>query len=162
MTPVVLMIAALLCSLVAGFLFAFAVVVMPGIARLDDRGFIQSFQRTDGVIQGNSPLFIMVWLGSVIALIAAVVIGSGQMEGVAYWLLTLAAAVFLAGVQFPTFTINIPLNNRLQSLNVDTMDEVALKSARDAFEGPWNRWNRIRTLLAIAVSVILISVTLSY
>ena len=41
---VVLMMATFLCSLVAGFLFAFAAVVMPGIRSLDDGGFIRAFQ----------------------------------------------------------------------------------------------------------------------
>ena len=35
----VLLLAALLCSLVAGFLFAFAFVVMPGLWSLDDGPF---------------------------------------------------------------------------------------------------------------------------
>ena len=36
--------ACLLCSLVAGFLFAFAVVVMPGIKSLGDGEFLRAFQ----------------------------------------------------------------------------------------------------------------------
>ena len=43
----------LLCALVTGFIFTYAVVVMPGFAKLDDRDFIRSFQVTDGVIQNN-------------------------------------------------------------------------------------------------------------
>ena len=34
-----LILAAFLCSLAAGFLYAFSVVVMPGIRRLNDREF---------------------------------------------------------------------------------------------------------------------------
>ena len=46
-----LMLAAFLCSLVAGFLFAFAAVIMPGIRSLDDAGFIRAFQVIDRVIR---------------------------------------------------------------------------------------------------------------
>jgi len=162
MTSVVLVLAALLCSLVAGFLFAFAVVVMPGIARLNNREFIRSFQRIDGVIQGNQPLFMLVWLGSVIALIAAVIVSGEELGESERWLLILATVVYLAGVQFPTFAINVPLNNRLQSLNADVMDEAGLATARQAFEGRWNRWNNIRTLLACLVSAVLIALALRY
>ena len=35
-----LILATLLCALVAGLLFAFAVVTIPGISRLNDREFI--------------------------------------------------------------------------------------------------------------------------
>ena len=52
---IVLILATLLCSLVAGFLFAFATVVMPGIKTLNDREFIRAFQVIDGVIQNNQP-----------------------------------------------------------------------------------------------------------
>jgi hypothetical protein len=71
----ILTLAAFLCSLVAGFLFAFAVVVTPGIRGLDDAGFLPAFQVIDRVIQNNQPLFIPVRVGSVLALGAAAVLG---------------------------------------------------------------------------------------
>jgi hypothetical protein len=37
----------LLCSLVAGFVFAFAVVVMPGIQTLSDRDYLRAFKVMD-------------------------------------------------------------------------------------------------------------------
>lgn len=77
---IALLLATFLCSLVAGFLFAFAVVVMPGIKNLNNREFIRAFQAIDGIIQNNQPTFIVVWLGSVIALIVATVYGVGQMD----------------------------------------------------------------------------------
>ena len=75
--PLILVLATFLCSLVAGFLFAYAIVVMPGIGRLDDRAFIRAFQVTDGIIQNNQPVFVAVWLGSALALVAAAVLGWG-------------------------------------------------------------------------------------
>lgn len=39
-----------LCTLVGGFLFSYAVVIMPGLRSLDNNGFIQAFQFTDHVI----------------------------------------------------------------------------------------------------------------
>ena len=71
-----LMLATFLCSLVAGFLFAFAVVIMPGIRSLHHGGFIRGFQVIDRVIQNNQPLFMFVWVGSALSLIAAAVFGS--------------------------------------------------------------------------------------
>ena len=44
---IVLILATLLCSLVAGFLFAFAIIVMPGIKTLNDREFIRAFQGSE-------------------------------------------------------------------------------------------------------------------
>ena len=64
---IALVLSALLCSFVAGFLFAYAIVVMPGLKELDDKHFIKAFQVTDRVIQNNHPLFLSVWIGSAIA-----------------------------------------------------------------------------------------------
>jgi len=151
-----LLVATFLCSLVAGFLFAFAIVAMPGLRRLTDRAFIRAFQAMDRVIQNNQPVFMVVWVGSVIALIASAVLGVGRLEGVDRWLLIVAALVYLLGVQVPTITINVPLNNKLQTLDVDAMNETAHKAAREAFEPRWNRWNAIRTALSSVASALLI------
>src|SRR5215813_9312158 len=109
-----LVVATFLCSLVAGFLFAFAAVVMPGIRSLDDGGFIRAFQVIDGVIQDHQPLFLCVWVGSVLALVAAAVLGIGALSGAERLLIIVAALVYLLCVQLPTVTINIPLNNTLR------------------------------------------------
>jgi uncharacterized membrane protein len=152
---IVLILATLLCSLVAGVLFAFATVVMPGIKTLNDREFIRAFQVIDGIIQNNQPVFVAVWMGSVVASIAAAGLGFGQLEGAQRLLLVAAPLVYILGVQLSTFTINVPLNNQLQTLNVDAMDGVALKAARLNFEPGWNRWNLVRTPFAGLASVLL-------
>ena len=73
-----------------------------------------------------------------------------------------SALAYLPGVQLTTFTINIPLNNRLQSLNLDAMDESAQEAAREGFEGRWNRWNAIRTIVSCVVSLLLMLLVLRY
>ncbi|MEL6500847.1 MAG: anthrone oxygenase family protein [Cyanobacteria bacterium J06623_1] len=151
---IVLILATLLCSLVAGFLFAFATVVMPGIKTLNDREFIRAFQVIDGVIQNNQPLMVAVWMGSILGAVAAAVLGFSQLDGTQRLLSISAPIIYILGVQLSTFTINVPLNNRLQRLNVDAMDEVALKAARMNFEPGWNRWNLVRTPFAGLASVL--------
>ncbi|MEM9808795.1 MAG: anthrone oxygenase family protein [Cyanobacteria bacterium P01_D01_bin.56] len=152
---ITLILATLLCSLIAGFLFAFASVVMPGIKTLNDREFIQAFQVIDGVIQNNQPIFVATWVGSIVALLAAVGLGIGQLEGSLRLLLLLTPLLYILGVQLSTFTVNVPLNNNLQRLNVDAMGETALKTARLHFEPRWNYWNISRTVLASLTSALL-------
>lgn len=140
--------ATVLVSLVAGFVFAFAVVVMPGIGELDDGDFLRAFQRIDGVIQRGDPLFGLVFVGSIVSLIAAVALGVPSLVGLERTLLLAAGGIYLAGVLIPTGAVNVPLNNRLQRLDVDALGAAQRREARDAFEPRWNRWNRIRTALA--------------
>ena len=55
-----------------------------------------------------------------------------------------------------TVTINIPLNNRLQSQDLETMTESALLATTEKFESRWLRWNTIRTVIAILTTVLLL------
>ena len=153
--PISLSIATLFCSLVAGFLLAFSLVVMPGIRRLNDREFIQAFQVMDGIIQNNQPIFVLVWVGSVVFLVTSVMLGIGQLNGFVP-LLILCALVYIFGVQLPTFTINVPLNNKLQTWDVRNLNETTLKASRLDFEPRWNQWNAIRTFFACLTSSLLI------
>lgn len=154
--PTLLLSATFLCSLVAGFLFAFAVVGMPGIRKLEDREFIRSFQAMDGVIQNNQPIFLLVWVGSVVLLVASAMIGFLQLDLTGRWLLVLATAIYLIGVQLPTATINIPLNNQIQNVDVDGIDSHEQAEARRRFEPRWNRWNVFRTIAACVATLILL------
>ena len=157
----VLVVATFLCALVAGLLFAFAVVVMPGIGRLDDGGFIRAFQAIDRVIQNNQPLFMSVWVGSVLTLIAATVIGVFALSGADRLLIIVAALLYLLGVQVPTFAINVPLNNQIQKLDPDSMNETTRRRAREVFEPRWNKWNAIRTVSASVASIVLMLLLVS-
>ena len=153
---ITLIVATFLCSLVAGLLFVFAAVVMPGIRNLNDREFIRAFQVMDRVIQNNQPLFMLVWVGSVVALVTAVVLSIGLTDGAERLLLIVAVLAYLVGVQLPTVTINIPLNSKLQKLDVDAMNERTRATARKDFEPRWNRWNVFRTVFAGLTSALLI------
>ena len=151
-----LVVATLLCTLVAGFVFAFATVVMPGIRSLSDGEFLKAFQVMDGVIQNRQPVFMVVWVGSVVALIAATVLGVRVWDGLERGLLIGALGLYLFGVQLPTAVINIPLNNKLQTLNIDSLTSAEREEARSSFESHWNRSNVARTILACAASALLL------
>ncbi len=148
--------AAFLVSLVAGLLLIFAVVVMPGLATLDDREYLRAFKVIDRVIQGNQPVFVLVWGGSILAVIAGGVLAVFHSSGSVRALVLVATLVYLLGVQVSTFVNNIPLNNQLQRHDLDEMSVGELVSVRVAFEPRWNTWNRSRTILACVTSMLLL------
>lgn len=158
LTELGLLLSTLLVSLVGGFLWAFALVVMPGIQSLNDRDFLGAFKVMDGVIQRNHPLFILVWLGSVVSIVLAAGLGSQPLLGQNRWLLLLATALYLLAVQLPTLRVNVPLNNELQARDLDSLDANALNEARRRFEQPWTRWNTFRTGAATIVTCLLLTV----
>ena len=141
------------CAMVAGLLFGFAVVVMPGLGKLSDREFLQAFKLMDGIIQNNQPVFMLVWVGSIISVVLMLVLGNQQLQGSELYLMWFASGLYLLTVQGPTIRFNIPLNNAVQALNIEVLSDSEVAEARSQFEAPWNRWNRFRTLTAI-VSVV--------
>ena len=147
-----LLVSTLLCALVTGFIFTYAVVVMPGFAKLDDRDFIRAFQVTDGVIQNNQPLFMLAWVGSIVSVVATMILGFIEHHGIERWTVFAIGFVYLLGVQGITIRVHLPLNNRLQRLEIDEMDPESLSKERNKFETRWNYFNNIRTLIAFAVS----------
>jgi len=141
------------CALVTGFVFTYAVIVMPGLAKLTDREFIRAFQVTDELIQNNQPIFMIVWVGSVVSVISTLVaslIGPYSVETV---LVIIAGFVYLLGVQGLTVLVHLPLNRRIQTVNVEERDASALCEERLLFETRWIRFNWIRTIIGLGVIV---------
>lgn len=153
---IVLLTATLFTALVAGLLFAFALITMPGIHKLGDREFIQAFQVMDGIIQNNHPLFILVWGGSALLLVVTLLLGRGELSPALWTTLLGATSLYVIGVQIPTVTINVPLNNALQRVDLETSTGETIRDARRMFEDRWNRWNRRRTLIAAVVTAALL------
>lgn len=158
MEPVlaVLLLSIMFCSLVAGLLFGFAIVVMPGIAKLTDKEYLLAFKHMDGIIQNNQPLFVLVWAGSILSVMATLVLGMLNLSGSDVYLVFFASILYLFGVQLPTFRFNIPLNNSVQRLDVEGLEESGAALSRAGFEQPWNRWNQIRTVNAVGTVSILL------
>ena len=146
------------CTLVTGFTLLYAVVIMPGLSKLDDKEFIKAFQVTDGVIQDNQPLFILTWLGSVISVVGAIlssIISVGLPEA---WLIVFVGVVYLLGVQWITLSVHLPLNNHIKKINIEKTDHQTLSVERQKFETRWNFFNTIRTGISFLVSLTLLLV----
>ena len=151
-----LIVTTFLCSMVAGFLLAFLLVIMPGIGNLSDKDFIKSFQAIDKIIQDGQPIFIFIWVGSILVIILTAIVGMFQLNGMMLFLIIAVTSIYIIGVQLPTILINVPLNNKLQSIDIDNLYEEALLNEREKFETRWNKWNFIRTAFACLTSFILI------
>ena len=151
-----LVLSVMFCSLVAGLLFGFAIVVMPGIAKLTDKEYLLAFKHMDGIIQNNQPLFVLVWAGSILSVMATLVLGVLNLSGSDVYLVVFASLLYLFGVQLPTFRFNIPLNNSVQRLDIEGLEESEAALSRAGFEQPWNRWNQIRTVNAVGTVSILL------
>ena len=153
---ILLILAILLCSLVTGFIFTYAIVVMPGLSKLKDKEFIRAFQVTDEIIQNNQPIFMLIWVGSIISVLS-LIISSVIIIGVSESLLTIIiGTIYLFGVQGVTIGIHLPLNNQIQKVNTEELDDQKLHEERLNFERKWNFFNNIRTIIAFFITLMFI------
>ena len=146
----------ILCALVTGFIFTYAIVVMPGFSKLSDKEFIKAFQVTDEVIQNNQPLFMITWIGSIISILLTIIVATATTGLSNSWLIILVGFIYLLGVQGVTIVIHLPLNNHIQKMDIDKMTDKNLGEERRKFQKKWNFFNYIRTSVAFSVCVTLI------
>ena len=144
------------CSLVGGFIFTYAIVVMPGLSNLKDKDFLRAFQVTDAVIQNNQPLFMFTWIGSIVAVLTTILVSLVSVGLSETWLIVLIGVAYLSGVQGITVAIHIPLNNHIQKVKIEELNDKTLANERFKFETKWNFFNNIRTGITISVSVLLL------
>ena len=144
------------CSLVGGFIFTYAIVIMPGLSNLNDKDFLRAFQVTDAIIQNNQPLFMLTWIGSIVAILITILVSLVNVGLSETWLIVLAGIAYLFGVQGITIAFNIPLNKHIQKIKIEEMNHKTLAYERLKFEIKWNFFNNIRTVIAISVSLLLL------
>ena len=127
---------------------------MPGLSKLEDKEFIKAFQVTDGVIQNNQPIFILIWVGSIISVLCTIIVSILSLGILKAWLIIFTSVVYLLGVQFITITIHLPLNKRIQKIDINSTNFQTLSDERKNFETKWNYFNNIRTGIALIVVLI--------
>lgn len=136
-------IATVLGALLAGLYVAFAIAVMPGLARTTDATFTTTMTAVNTAIV--NPPFLVLFLGAPVgAVLAAVFRDTGRP-----WLV--AGAVLAVIATWMTVLVNVPLNNRL-----DADHDAGDPEGRRRFEGAWVRANAGRTVLHTASATCLV------
>ena len=132
-----LILSILSCSLAGGFIFTYAIVVMPGLSKLNDKDYLRAFQVTDAVIQNKQPLFMFTWIGSIVAMLTTILVSLVSVGLPETWLILLIGVTYLLGVQGITVAIHIPLNNHIQKLKIEELNDETLANERLKFEARW-------------------------
>ncbi len=135
-----------------GFIFTYVVIVMPGLGNLSKREFIRAFQATYGIIQDGQPVFMLVWVGSIIyvfgTMLTALLADARDLK----WLAIFTGTAYLAGVQGLTIFVHLPLNTKIQDVETDEMDAESLNEQRVLFETRWVHFYKIRTVIGFVAS----------
>lgn len=146
MPTLLLALAVVSTGLYAGFMLIFLTGVMPGLARLTDEQFVPAMRRLNETVPRG--VFLLVF-GAVVVFPAAALFVPEDGRGAADRWLVAAALVCAVLNHVVTITGNIPLNNALAA-SKHASPPVPDRQVRAAFEGRWNRFHLVRTLLILA------------
>lgn len=144
----------LLTGLVAGLFFGFSVAVIPGLSRLPDAGYLQSFQNINVAIL--NPVFLITFIAPIILLPVATWLQYKQGGSSAWVLMLLATLIYIIAVFGVTIAGNVPLNETLAKTDLTAAGSDALPGIRAAFEISWNRLHSIRTwanVISLALAI---------
>ena len=145
-----LLAATLTMGLMAGVFGVYSHTVMRGLRVTDDRTFVAAFQAMDRAIM--NPLFLLTFLGALVAPGVAVAAHLGDDGSVLPWVV--AAAVLYLAVVVITIGVNVPLNDALKAAG--DPDRIDVARARAEFNEPrWVAWNLVRTVASTVAFVCL-------
>ncbi|WP_242659440.1 DUF1772 domain-containing protein [Thermostaphylospora chromogena] len=129
-------------GLMAGLFYAFAVSVMPGLARTDDHTLVLAMQKINAAIE--NAVFAASFFGAFVFTGAAAIVHHRLgWRAAARW--TLAALALYVVALIITMGVNVPLNARLASVgDPGVISDLAAVRAR--FEGTWVTANTARAV----------------
>jgi uncharacterized membrane protein len=139
-----LFLATISVGLMAGVFGLYAVAIMPGLGKTDDRTFVGAFQAIDTAI--INPLFIPTFMGAAVLTAAAAALNLG--DPAAPWIIV-ALVLYLATFVI-TITVNVPLNDAIKAAgDPDRISDLA--AVRERFqEARWAGWNVFRAVASTA------------
>ncbi|MFV2178430.1 DUF1772 domain-containing protein [Actinomadura sp. LOL_016] len=127
----------------AGAFFGFSTGVMPGLNAARPASAIDAMQGINQKIQ--NPLFVAMFvLTPVIAVAAGILLMTLDQKAAAV-LFFAAAGVYVLGALFPSFAVNIPLNEALDKTEIPADPGEAARVWSD-YSGRWTAWNTVRAV----------------
>lgn len=154
MNTLILIITTLFSGLMAGLFYAWSISVTPGLARLDNRSYLKAFQSMNRAIL--NPLFFTVFFGLVLLLPLLGYFTFQTSLGKQFWYVLAASLLYFVGIMGVTIGGNVPLNNALEVLQIESMTAERMEEFRMGFESKWNRLNLIRTISSFLTFLLLV------
>lgn len=149
-----LLLGTLFTGLTAGLCFTWSNAITPGIGRLDDFNFLQSFQAMNRAI--INPSFLTVFFVPALLLFFNAFLHRNA-NPTTFWSFLLAALLFFVGIGLVTIFKNVPLNEMLDKTVLEKLSPAELKELRSKFESPWNRWHIQRTVASFTAFALLLT-----
>lgn len=148
--PVLTLVSALGCGIVAGVFYAFSTFVMKALARLPPAQGIAAMQSVNVAVIG--PWFLGAFFGTAAAcalLAVSALVRWHEPRGI---YLLFGSLLYLVGTILVTIAFNVPWNDALAAVDPASIDGAALWSR---YVVSWTFWNHVRTAAALAATALL-------
>jgi uncharacterized membrane protein len=155
-----LFLSTLLCALITGLLYGYACSVNPGLNKLPDLCYLKSMQSVNKEIQ--NPVFFCSFFGTVLMLPLTTWYAFHHASAASFYLILSASILYLVGVLGVTVFGNIPLNETLGLLNINSANPGELSHQRGLFEVAWNRYHILRTVCSFISLICTIAAIIKY
>jgi uncharacterized membrane protein len=139
--------AALGSALVAGFFFAFSIVVMNALRRLPPAAGIAAMQSINVVVL--NAWFFTAFFGTAAVCIVLAVWSLLSWTGAGSICVLAGSAFYLVGVILVTIARNVPLNDALAAVRPESVEGARLWVK---YLSVWTTWNHVRTAAPLAAS----------
>ncbi|MFD2725692.1 anthrone oxygenase family protein [Hyunsoonleella rubra] len=142
----------LLNALSSGFFFTWSVSVILGTKKVGNLTYLETMQNINKEIL--NPIFFIVFFGSLISLIIVTCLEFNNKP--LFWLTLASTIIYLVGTFGVTAFGNVPLNNALEALNINSLSVLELENFRTNYENTWNWYHNIRTVSGLISFILLL------
>ncbi len=128
------------CGVMAGVYFTFSAFVMKSLANIDTPAGIKAMQSINDVILQSA--FMPLFFGTSLAAAVAVVVYAIRPDAAGGIWTALAGGTYFVGMFFCTVFFNVPLNDKLKTVDATSPQGEAVW---ETYLHTWTRWNHVRT-----------------
>ena len=135
----------LLSGAIFGFFYAWVCSTMWGLDAADPAIAISAMQAMNASVRNM--VFAPAFFGTPFVLLATALLARACRFKAAAVAFAAAGLLYLCGGMILTMSINVPMNEALAAVAVPN-DVEAARSLWQAYSGPWQFWNTVRTLVS--------------
>jgi len=146
--------AALTSAAAGGMMYVFSTFVMRGLDRTGPIDAITAMRGINAEANAN-PVFLLGFFGATILALVVGVIAVVQLNQPGSWWVLIGAIFGIVGAMI-TVIFNVPLNNRLDTVNPDGLSMADAARDWQAYFSTWTAWNHARTVTSFVGAALMV------
>jgi len=146
--------AALTSAAAGGMMYVFSTFVMRGLDRTGPIDAITAMRGINAEANAN-PVFLLGYFGATILALVVGAIAVVQLNQPGSWWVLIGAIFGIVGAMI-TVIFNVPLNNRLDTVNPDGLSMADAARDWQAYFSTWTAWNHARTVTSFVGAALMV------